>query len=358
MSDFNFTPQPYSSSSISIPISPEKKTTPVRRTNSLPLVYKSNTLKRTRSNPLENRIINREGITFDQGDKIFNTFKDNLLRYAQQANDEGIYTADNIRKGNINFYYFIGRLNPPHEGHLTALYKLVRMARADNACALILLGSGPGRERTMDNPLDFNTKAAFIQRKLTEAGYIYGTDFVIQEMKNPAVDVTTHILSRLGVVNPSTETINITHVAGGKDDDANKLKFALTAAQKAAQKARNTATVSGKVKIIIPVTSKIGKAMSGTQVRKDVYQTIINGLGYAGWPQKYKDFYGEDAEPIYNAIAEVAREAERTNPGSIQTYLGLEPEGGGSKRKSKTKKRSNLKKRRTQRKKRRTTRRQ
>lgn len=345
MSVFNFTPQQYSSSSI--PISPKKKSTTVRRTNSLPLLYKSNSnpLKRTLSNPLENRRITREGITFDQGDKIVDTFKANLLRYAQQANDEGIYTADNIRKDDINFYYFIGRLNPTHEGHLSALYKLVRMARADNACALILLGSGPGRARTMDNPLDFATKADFIRRKLTQAGYIDGTNFVIQEMTNPAADVTTHILSRLaGVVNPSTETINITHVAGGKDDDANKLKFALTAAQKAAQKAINTATVSGKVKIIMPVTSKIGKAMSGTQVRIDTYKTLIPGYGFTKemWDDKYQVLFGKDAQVIYNKIVEIAN---RDGIAAIQAYI--DSKSGGSK----------TKKRRTQRKKRRTARR-
>jgi len=348
MSAFNFTPEQYSSSSkvdSPIPISPKKN--PIKRVNSLPIVYKPKSLSRIRSNPLDNRRITREGITFDQRDETVDTFKANLLRYAEQANEEGIYTADNIRKGDVNFYYFIGRLNPTHEGHLSALYTLVKMARANGACALILLGSGPGRVRTMDNPLDFNTKAEFIQRKLTEAGYISGTNFVIQEMTNPAEDVSIHILRRLdGIVDPSTETINITHVAGGKDDDANKLKFALTIAQKTAQKARNTAKVSGKVKTINPISSKIGKAMSATQVRIDAYKTLIPEYGFTRdmWFKRYGRFYGMNAEAIYNKIVEIAN---RDGIPSIQAYI--DSKSGGSKTKTK--------KRRTQRKKRRTTRR-
>lgn len=349
MSAFNFTPSQYSSSlkvDPRIPISPKKKSTTVRRTNSLPLVYKSNSLKRTLSNPLENRRITREGITFGKRDETVNTFAANLSSYAEQANQEGIYTADNIRKGDVNFYYFIGRLNPTHEGHLSALYTLVKMARSNGACALILLGSGPGRARTMDNPLDFATKADFIRRKLTQAGYIDGTNFVIQEMTNPAADVSTHILSRLdGRVNdPSTETINITHVAGGKDDDANKLKFALNQGQKTAKISRPAAKVSGQVKTIIPISSKIGKAMSATQVRIDAYKTLIPEYGFSRdmWFTRYGRFYGINADAIYNQIVEIAN---RDGIPAIRAYITSK--SGGSK----------TKRRRTQRKKRRITRR-
>ena len=38
-------------------------------------------------------------------------------------------------------FYFIGRLNPPHNGHIAALKKLVHMANKENSVPLILLGS-------------------------------------------------------------------------------------------------------------------------------------------------------------------------------------------------------------------------
>ena len=43
----------------------------------------------------------------------------------------------------ISFFYFIGRLNPPHNGHIAALHSLIIMARGDHSFPLILLGNGP-----------------------------------------------------------------------------------------------------------------------------------------------------------------------------------------------------------------------
>jgi len=66
-------------------------------------------------------------------------------------------------EGIINVYYFIGRLNPPHQGHITALMELIKRAILDNLDnpnykIIILLGSGPKKLRSLDNPLPFLTK--------------------------------------------------------------------------------------------------------------------------------------------------------------------------------------------------------
>jgi hypothetical protein len=231
------------------------------------------------------------------------------------------------------------------------------LARTDRACALILLGSGPKRLRTMDNPLNFATKAAFIRRKLKEKGFIEGVNFVIQEMTNPTADVSTYILSRLaGVKDHSTQTVNIIHIAGGKDEDSSKLFFVLKNAKNSTQKLLPSAEVSGTVKSINPTASNTGKAMSATQVRIDALKAHLKHNPQL-WLVKYTPFYGDNAEAIYNGIIEIITGSVKTQEQwdqEIQAYIASKSGG----KKNKTKKRSTRKKRREKRReKRRTTRR-
>ena len=145
-------------------------------------------------------------------------------------------------------------------------------------------------------------------------------------------------------------------------------------AHKTAAKKIPSAVVTGGV-VAIPAKASSaagGDPMSATRVRTDAYQTLITDSVYtkANWLADYGEFYGDNSEPIYAAIIEVALIPGITQK-MIEDYISegklppqqgklppskYKPEKGGS-RKSKTKKRSNLKKRRTQRKKRRTTRR-
>jgi hypothetical protein len=46
--------------------------------------------------------------------------------------------------------------------------------------------------------------------------------------------------------------------------------------------------------------------MSATQVRKSVYKNYVLGKGFEDWDPQYKEFYGDMAENIYNAILEPA----------------------------------------------------
>ena len=176
-------------------------------------------------------------------------------------------------------------------------------------------------------------------------------------MANDIIDINvSETIETVAItVNPNLTTVNINQVAGDKGDDTTKLDFAKKAAVNQAQTLFPNAVVTGGV---IGVSAKAssaagGEPMSATEVRKDAYRTLIPGSKFTRdmWFEKYERFYGRFARPIYDVIARVASETERTNPGSIQAYI--DSKSGGYK----TKKRSNLKKRRTQRKKRRTTRR-
>lgn len=225
----------------------------------------------------------------------------------------------------INYYYFIGRLNPPHNGHIKALKELVTKANQKGTRPLILLGSGPsrpdGQRRTMDNPIPYELKEAFIRSVLErelpplppgttlyylphELGMSTDSRYIIKEMTNAARDIPMFIQEQLeGFRNIPINKINIKHIAGGKDEDATKLKFALDAAANAAKRKRGDAAISAEVEAIEPEISDSEVAMSATKVRKDAYKTIITEpFGFDGWPQIYKNFYGEYAKPIYDAI--------------------------------------------------------
>ena len=228
--------------------------------------------------------------------------EEELKQYLESYNDDenvDNFIADEVKLQNsentktLNFYYFIGRLNPPHDGHIYALKELVSNAIRNNAKALILLGSGPkqpdGDKRSMDNPISFDTKKAFIISKLNEIGVIENSDYLIQEMTTPFADVSRYIGSHFinNDFDDNNTEIKITHIAGGKDDDASKLSSVLVHASSVATKNAPNAKVSTNVETIEPQPSTTGdKAMSATEVRKSVYKTYLDGTGYGGWGTK------------------------------------------------------------------------
>lgn len=214
----------------------------------------------------------------------------------------------------MKFFYFIGRLNPPHNGHIKALKTLVEMANREDSVPLILLGSGPGSLRTMDNPITFEAKEAFIRS-------ILPGNYIIQKMTNPAKNVSDYIKNGLEKSENITN-IEIHHIAGGKDEDTTKLAFALRAAETAARELVPDANIISDVKTIDAETTDTGISMSATKVRKDAYNTVLQGTGFNGWPEQYKQFYGSIAPQIYNEILfplQELSETEKTN--AIRQYL-------------------------------------
>jgi len=207
-------------------------------------------------------------------------------------------------KNSKSFYYFIGRLNPPHEGHILALRTVVEKAKSDNATALILLGSGPGGLETLDNPIPFELKKQFIERQLSDIDSRY---YQIVKMERPASQVSQYIRDGLATAYTAT-SIQITHVAGGKDEDTTKLAFVMNAAEKTAKEVFPSATVQPSTLAIEPIqTSDV--PMSATKVRKSVYRDYLAGKSLADW--EYASFYGDMAGEIYEAILKPAKEVSR-----------------------------------------------
>jgi hypothetical protein len=184
----------------------------------------------------------------------------------------------------------------------------VRNSIKKGSKALILLGSGPkqadGDKRTMDNPIPFELKKEFIEQQLQSIGAIEGTNYIIQEMTTPHGDLARYIGESLKSKNVlDVKEIKIKHFAGGKDEDASKLKSILDYAEKVAKNENPNSNVLATVEVIEPQQNESGlNPMSATQVRKDAFKTFLDGSNYNGWSQQYKDFYGSMAQQVYEEI--------------------------------------------------------
>jgi nicotinamide mononucleotide adenylyltransferase len=179
------------------------------------------------------------------------------------------------------FYFFIGRTTPPHFGHISAITQAILLARVSDTCALILLGNGPsGGMRTNENPVEHETKAAFITHKLRELGYKEGTNFTIQMMRNPPNRQVVDFVSEK--IRKNVSQISIFQVAGNKDNDVKKHDFVrastcneLVAKFGDSQKTFNCGFVSVDP-AIGETAAESGSAMSATKVRNkavDCYNT-------------------------------------------------------------------------------------
>lgn len=315
------------------------------RSTSLPLVYEPTIIRTGTTTPY---ILNKsKGISTQERDfKIeeFEKYKENAEQINQGRNS---FTADEITTEDpsgelINFFYFIGRLNPPHSGHLKALETLVRMANDKDSIPLILLGSGPGGLRTMDNPITFELKAQFIDRLLQEK--MPGSKYKIEKMTNPSKNIADYIKEGLELKGDSIiPIIKITHIAGGKDEDTTKLVFALKSAEKTAKGLVPDADIITNVEPIEAETIDNGSAMSATKVRKDAYKSILdNGKGFEEWEKKYGIFYGANAKQIYD---EILFPIQSLSDEEILNYInnGILPKSVGQKRKRGGTKRKKLK---------------
>ena len=218
----------------------------------------------------------------------------------------------------ISFFYFIGRLNPPHNGHIAALHSLIIMARDDNSFPLILLGNGPQSKscskdqqttNKLDNPIDFELKKEFIQYKLLTQYGIDPTTYLIVEMGSPAKQVSNYItftLEQPGLAENINE-VKIYHVAGDKDGDTTKLDFikpiAINTARPLIPQLERIVTET----IGIPAITEGTEEMSATKVRLSIYEGVLKenpGI----FMEKYGVFYDDYAGRIYDAIARVGQE--------------------------------------------------
>lgn len=211
----------------------------------------------------------------------------------------------------LKIYYFIGRLNPPHEGHIAALTQMIEEANANNSVALILLGSGPFEgERTMDNPIPYDLKVDFLRYKLPHLHY------VIQPMTQSADDVTLWYQTILSHIKPPL-SVEFIRYAGDKDGNVGKSKYVDDTLLNRFPTSKAYAT---------PVNAKMANATiahSATSIRKFAYGTYLkNGTsGFAAFDAKYKPLYGEFTKKMYDAIIYPILHPKQLSPEEIQIYI-------------------------------------
>jgi hypothetical protein len=230
--------------------------------------------------------------------------------------------------------YFIGRCNPPHNGHIFALTRLLNdvisgKGKGTEAKALILLGSGPKKQRTGDNPIPFDLKSRFIKYKVKQELGITDAQLdsicQIQEMNNAFTDVPRFVREQIeGKDIDSVSSIRITHYAGDKDGDASKLVGVGERSEATAIHLTDGSTPVTRVTESLAPMASGTEVMSATKVRKDAYEKLTREQ----WFSKYGEFYGEFSEEMYR---------------EIKQFVGVKLEKGGKTRR----KRKKLKKRKT-----------
>ena len=200
----------------------------------------------------------------------------------------------------LTLYYFVGRMNPPHPGHLATLVHMISQAKANGGTSLILLGSGPnGGMTTMDDPIGFDLKKAFLEYKLSEYGFT-PEDYTIMEKTNPVEDVTGWCREKIN----ATTSVELVHIAGDKDGNSEKLSFI--------NRALNDTTINGAVIRTstkpYPAVESNGGVMSATTVRKDAYECFLSHRKHQ-FLATHTGFYGEFTDRIYEAIVNGAKGA-------------------------------------------------
>jgi hypothetical protein len=247
----------------------------------------------------------------------------------------------------LNFYFFVGRLNPPHVGHIAVLQQMVDLSKTANTMpipAIVFLGSGPRGERTLDNPVTFETKCQVVNYKIPGAGQEYEIHQRIKP-EEQLVEIISGKLAQTPKLIRQIKQINIIQVAGGKDNDAGKLEYIRTIVSDKLRTLFPTIEFGTAVVSIDPVSSSSrGPAMSGTEVRKDAYLSLVDGSGYPSFQKKYTWFYGPYTARIYEEIIFPAQTGVALTIEQLSAYIqnnqlpnvSTRPRGkkGGTKRKS------------------------
>jgi nicotinamide mononucleotide adenylyltransferase len=228
----------------------------------------------------------------------------------------------------LKIFFFIGRLNPPHPGHIHALEQMIETANAHNSVALILLGSGPKGERTLDNPVSFETKREFLQFALP--GYL---QYTVRKLTNPSGDVTQWYENVLSHIKYPSD-VEFIRFAGDKGDNATKFGTFMDDRFRTLHERAKSTTVA------IPPVMSATTEMSATTVRQGAYTAFVTGKdherdGYPLFREQFFGFYREFCEQIYREIVEPAEDLTREQIIAYIQHKTL-PKKGKTKSKSKT----------------------
>ena len=234
-------------------------------------------------------------------------FKTELPTYLKEINDNITKLTDEKPQIDITkllITTFIGRTNPPHEGHIMAILAVILEALKQNGCALILLGSGPGKMTNAKNPIPFELKRLFIISKLTEKlitlqkqgepclqginipDLFLNGKINIQEMGKQVEQQRDAFSSELDRLNVSEISLQNILFVGDKEGDATKLDFFRIGVARGLDRNGRNIPIEASILPLTPIETTTGEAMSATIVRDFVK---INSL--ENFRSAFRSFY-------------------------------------------------------------------
>ena len=180
---------------------------------------------------------------------------------------------------------FIGRTNPPHDGHIMAILTVILEALSqEGGSALILLGSGPGKIPNAQNPIPFQLKRLFIICKLIERN----SDITSELFKNGKINILEMDKPVAQTISVFSEQVSpdIMHLGnilfvGNKEGDAKKLTFYSTGVGKGVTVDEIYYPIETSIIPIAPITTGTGEPMSATKVREFVKNKTLEDFRLA-----------------------------------------------------------------------------
>jgi len=213
----------------------------------------------------------------------------------------------------IQFFYFIGRMNPPTQGHIESLSRLISVARESRTKAIIVIGGGPeGGVLSLDDPITFELKVRVLKQLLLERGFQESEYNILEKTVDFVDKIYINIYDQIKELEQRGTEINsirVTQVAGAKDEDVTKLKFVSDGLKK--RISEEYSSCQSDVLPIEPVESTEGVAMSATSVRKDAYRFYLQAnknvpKALQQFTNKYGTFYkgltGQVFQQILNPL--------------------------------------------------------
>jgi hypothetical protein len=266
----------------------------------------------------------------------------------------------------LKVYYFIGRLNPPHPGHIETLRNLIDTAKTNGGLfqVVILLGSGPnGGVQTLNDPLPFRLKRKVVIDLLRVNGVpdidqlLRSDKVTIEEMGKAARQISDTII-KIIKINETIIDIETVRFSGDKDEDMEKLSWIEKSIANSLSPIEITTNVVG---IAAVENEDLGTAMSATSVRNYALESYLSELknikrkeeigrererdigGLEMFESEYKDIYLENTKNVYDAII---GQAINFTPEEIQRYIEFKILPGTSEKKTRKKKEGGSKRRR------------
>lgn len=269
----------------------------------------------------------------------------------------------------LKFYCFIGRLNPPHEGHIYSLMQVIRDAIEHNTTAMIFLGSG-GNKRTLDDPMEHEDKvdvvgylldrflrnegvgAAAIPKEATATQkpshpyqlFKYGGDGGVKPIEK-FVEMRDAVLARGKI-----DVLDIKIFSSTKDDDDKGRAFFIDSVKKSlgeemlSEKYEDVKSTGISIKGIEPLNitdPRIGEvlnglsgasghappqgapvALSATSLRRLIYKNILTGDNDWFLENDYfREFYGDKIAIVYDAIKTTTEKLYGRNEDELRENL-------------------------------------